>query len=142
MVDVVTAEQRSRMMAGIRGKNTKPEIIVRTGLFKRGFRYRLNDKRLPGKPDLVFPKYGAVIFINGCFWHKHNCHLFKWPKTNSEFWKKKLTANAERDRKNVALLRESGWRVSTVWECALKGKSAEEVSKEIENLSIWLQGET
>ena len=93
MVDVVTPEKRSAMMSGIKGKNTKPEFIVRKALFKRGFRYTLHNKNLPGKPDLVFARYKAVVFVNGCFWHGHNCHLFKWPKSNPEFWKEKITNN-------------------------------------------------
>lgn len=138
MVDVVSPSKRSEMMSGIKGKNTKPEIIVRKALFKRGFRYRLHHKGLPGKPDLVFPKYKAVIFVNGCFWHGHNCHLFKWPKSNPQFWKEKIMGNKERDRKNTKLLSKQNWRVKTIWECALKGKSPNEIEKEIDNLSSWL----
>lgn len=123
MVDVVSAEIRSRMMAGIRGKNTKPEMIIRQGLHGRGFRYLLHDKRLPGKPDLVFPKYRAVIFVHGCFWHGHDCHLFKWPKTRKSFWRKKIERNQTIDQSALAALAESGWRCCVVWECALKGRS-------------------
>lgn len=121
MADVVSPEVRSRMMSGIRGKNTKPEMTIRRGLHARGFRYVLHDKRLPGKPDLVFPKYRAVIFVHGCFWHGHDCHLFKWPKTRSSFWKMKIERNRILDSLAADKLVLSGWRVCTIWECALKG---------------------
>lgn len=138
MTDIVSPEQRSRMMSGIRGKNTKPELIVRKELFRRGFRYRLHQKNLPGKPDLVFPKYKAVIFVNGCFWHGHECKLFKWPKSNRKFWKEKIKGNIERDKRNLDLLYREGWRVMTTWECALKGKSDNDIKLEIDKLSEWL----
>lgn len=121
-MDVVTPSVRSRMMSGIRGKNTKPELLIRKAMFARGFRYRLHDNSLPGKPDLVFPKYRAIIQINGCFWHGHNCPLFKWPSSRPEFWKEKITGNQQRDITNCQELERMGWRVLTVWECALKGK--------------------
>ncbi len=139
MSDIVSPEKRSEMMAGIKGKDTQPEVIVRKGLFRYGFRYRLHDKKLPGKPDLTFPKYKAVIFVNGCFWHGHDCKLFKWPKSNPEFWKKKITGNKERDKKNIHLLREQGWRTITIWECALKGKSFDDTAREIDKLAKWLK---
>ena len=141
MVDVVSPAKRSEMMSGIKGKNTKPEIIVRGALFKRGFRYLLHYKGLPGKPDLVFPKYKTVVFVNGCFWHGHDCHLFKWPKSNPEFWKKKITGNQKRDRKNEKLLTDQGWRVNTIWECALKGKSSNDINSEIDKLAKCLVSE-
>jgi len=127
------------MMAGIRSKNTKPELIVRKALHKEGFRYRLHDKRLPGKPDLVFPKYNAVIFIHGCFWHEHNCHLFKWPKTRKQFWREKITKNKEVDQRNYKKLKEEGWYILTVWECALKGKTRRSFDNIIERISTWLE---
>src|SRR5690606_10217746 len=123
LADVVSAEKRSQMMSGIRGKDTTPEMIIRKGLHARGFRYRLHDRKLPGKPDLVFPAYKAVIFIHGCFWHVHDCHLFKWPSSRPEFWKQKLTGNIEKDQENFAALERDGWRILTVWECALKGRT-------------------
>lgn len=123
MTDVVDKKTRSRMMSGIKGKNTKPELIIRKGLFARGFRYRLHDKRLPGRPDLVLPKYNAVIFVHGCFWHGHDCHLFKWPKTRPAFWRKKIGRNRERDTEVCNSLKEEGWYILTVWECALKGRT-------------------
>ena len=110
------------MMAGIRGKNTKPEIIVRRGLHALGFRYRLHDRKLPGKPDLVFPARQAVIFVHGCFWHGHDCERFKLPATRRDFWLKKLEANQARDKRNISALLSEGWRVMVVWECATRGR--------------------
>ena len=110
------------MMSGIRAKDTKPELIIRRGLFANGLRYKLHDQKLPGKPDLVFPKYRTVIFINGCFWHGHDCNLFKLPSTNRAFWEKKIITNQLNDARNKTLLLAAGWRVVTIWECAIKGK--------------------
>jgi len=137
-MDVVSPEKRSQMMAGIRSKDTKPEIIIRKALHARGFRYRLHSKNIPGKPDLVLKKYNAVIFIHGCFWHRHDCHLFKWPSTRKEFWKKKIEGNVERDRKNRKLLQEQGWRIATIWECALKGKTKLDPDVFVDRLSEWI----
>lgn len=115
------AKARSYNMSRIRGKDTKPEVIVRKFLFSKGFCYRKNDPRLPGKPDIVLPKYRTVIFVNGCFWHMHEgCKYFVWPKHNAEFWEKKIRDNAERDRRNCLKLEGQGWKVLTVWECSLK----------------------
>lgn len=122
MTDIVDPETRSRMMSGIRGKNTKPEILIRSLLHRRGFRFRVNVRDLPGKPDMVLPKYHSVIFIHGCFWHGHNCPLFRLPKTNEDFWKNKIGGNRIRDQKTVQTLIEKGWRVCIVWECAIRGK--------------------
>lgn len=108
-------------MAAIKGGNTKPEILIRRHLHSLGFRYRLHDSRLPGKPDLVFPQFHAVLFINGCFWHGHDCNLFRWPRTRPEFWRRKICRNIARDLRNEAELVASDWRVGIVWECALKG---------------------
>lgn len=111
-------------MSRIRSKNTKPEEMVRKYLFSQGFRYRKNDIRLPGKPDIVLPKYKTVIFVNGCFWHKHeNCKHFVWPKTNEDFWRAKINANVSRDQENMKLLSELGWNVIVIWECELKRDS-------------------
>ena len=108
-------------MSCIKGKGTKPEEIVRKYLFSQGFRYRKNDKRLPGTADIVLPKYKTVIFVNGCFWHGHaGCKYFVWPKNNEEFWKKKIEANIFRDQKKTKALEEQGWKVIVVWECELK----------------------
>jgi len=123
MADVHSKATRSKNMAAVSGKNTKPELLIRKGLHRRGFRYRLHDRKLPGKPDMVFPKYNAVIFVNGCFWHRHDCHLFKWPSTRIEFWESKINGNKARDIETVKQLKSMGWRVLTVWECSLKGKT-------------------
>mgnify|MGYP001039645627 FL=1 len=123
MADVLTKEQRHRNMAAIHGKNTQPEILVRKFLFSRGFRYRLNHPRLPGHPDLVLHKYRTVIFVNGCFWHGHeNCKYFRLPKTNIDFWQKKIGRNKERDKKEQCQLATMGWHCITIWECQLKPK--------------------
>lgn len=121
MVDVVDGQTRSRMMSGIRGTDTKPELTVRLSIHARGFRYRLHGKDLPGKPDIILPKYRAVVFVHGCFWHCHDCHFFKWPKTRKLFWKEKLTKNMIRDRENIDALLDFGWRVLVIWECSIKG---------------------
>ena len=120
--DVLTLEQRRLVMSRIRGKDTKPEMLMRRGLHGRGLRYRLHGKNIPGKPDMVFPKYRTVVFVHGCFWHGHGCSLFKWPKTRAAFWKDKIERNMARDRLALAALKADEWRVLVVWECALKGK--------------------
>ena len=120
-MDNHSKEVRSYNMSRIRSKNTKPEELVRKSLFAVGLRYRKNDKRLPGHPDIVFPKYKTVVFVNGCFWHGHEgCRYFVWPKSNTEYWEKKITGNIERDKRMYAMLRETGWRVIIVWECNLR----------------------
>lgn len=125
-------------MSGIRGNNTRIEVLIRKALFAKGFRYRLNLKTLPGKPDMVFPRYRAVILVHGCFWHQHDCHLFKWPQTRTEFWEQKIKGNKARDRSVFSLLRANGWRVLTVWECALKGKTRLEMPDLLERIASWL----
>ena len=126
MADVHSVEVRSYNMSRIRSKDTKPEELVRKYLFSKGFRYRKNDVRLPGKPDIVLPKYKTVIFVNGCFWHGHQgCRYFVWPKNNAEFWKKKISDNIQRDDKICRLLKELGWNVIVIWECELKPSVAE-----------------
>lgn len=110
-------------MSGIRGKDTKPEMIVRRALHKAGFRYRLHVKDLPGKPDIVLPKYRTVIFVHGCFWHKHNCKYFKWPKTRPDFWKEKIEGNVERDKKHLSMISSMGWKSLIIWECEIKENS-------------------
>lgn len=123
-MDVHTKEVRSYNMSQIKNKNTKPEEIVRKYLFSCGLRYRKNDKRLPGHPDIVLPKYKTVILINGCFWHVHEgCKYFKWPGSNVEFWKNKLSENKRRDVVKIQALKELGWKVIVVWECELKGNN-------------------
>ncbi len=125
-------------MAAIKGKNTKPELLIRSALHKLGFRYSLQNKRLPGNPDLYFRKYNAVLFVHGCFWHGHGCHLFKWPKTREEFWREKITANVERDARNIEALISSGIRVCVVWECALKGRHGVGTVVVAESIGGWL----
>lgn len=118
MVDVVDKATRSRMMAGVRGKDTKPELIVRSYLHRHGFRYRLHVKDLSGKPDIVLPKYRAVVFVHGCFWHQHpGCKYAVMPSNNKEFWKKKLEGNVTRDKENLKALAEAGWHCLVIWEC-------------------------
>ncbi len=138
MTDVVSREKRSQMMAGIGRKDTKPELIIRKGLHAQGFRYRLHDRKLPGKPDLVFPRYKSVILVNGCFWHGHSCHLFKWPSTRIQFWREKISATVERDCRMRKELDCEGWRILTVWECALKGKTRRPMEEVVETASRWL----
>lgn len=122
MADNHTKEIRSKNMSHIRSTNSKPEEIVRKYLFSQGLRYRKNVRALPGCPDIVLPKYKTVIFVNGCFWHKHNCSRFVWPSSNQDYWKSKILRNAERDQENRRRLEELGWRVITIWECELKKK--------------------
>lgn len=122
MADILTAEQRRLNMSRIQGKDTKPEMLIRRRLHASGLRYRLHDRKLPGRPDLVFPRYGAVVFVHGCFWHAHGCALSKLPATRQEFWEQKLAENADRDRRAIGALRADGWRVLVVWECALRGR--------------------
>ena len=120
MADNHSKEVRSMNMSHIRSKNTKPEEMVRKYLFSKGFRYRKNVRKLPGCPDIVLPKYKTVIFVNGCFWHKHDCPRFVWPSSNQEYWIPKITSNVERDERNYSMLRNEGWTVIIVWECELK----------------------
>lgn len=121
MGDVLTPEQRRLNMSRIRGRDTKPEIILRRGLHGVGLRFRLHAPNLPGRPDLVFPKFRAVLLVHGCFWHGHDCPMFKLPGTRTEFWATKIEGNRARDIRTVAALRDSGWRTMVVWECSLKG---------------------
>ena len=131
-MDDKTPEQRSINMSHIRSKDTKPEEIVRKYLFARGIRYRKNDTRYPGKPDLVLPKYHTVIFINGCFWHQHGCSRSTLPKTNQDYWIPKIQRNVERDRQNIKALEDAGWKVIVIWECELKKKTLEETMNSVE----------
>ena len=123
MVDVHDSLTRSRNMSAIKSKNTKPELVIRKGLFALGFRYRLHAKGLPGSPDIVLKKYKTCIFVNGCFWHMHDCDLFVLPKSNTDFWMEKLTANKLRDTKNKLKLSALGWKVIVVWECRFTGRN-------------------
>lgn len=137
MADVVDKLTRSRMMSGIRGKNTKPERVIRSVLHSAGFRYRVHVSDLPGKPDLVFPKYKAVILVHGCFWHRHaGCWWNTNPASNSEFWNVKFAQNVQRDAQNIADLEDLGWRVAVVWECALRLPKKEQIASVI---GAWLE---
>ena len=144
MADVHSSETRSYNMSRIRNKDTKPEELVRKYLFSKGFRYRKNDVRLPGKPDIVLPKYKAVVFVNGCFWHGHtSCRYFVWPKNNSKFWREKIIGNIARDQKNYELLRALGWNVFVIWECELKRSVMEKtLDALINNIKQGLQSAT
>ena len=136
MTDKISRAERSRNMSRIKNKDTKPEMIVRKYLFAQGFRYRLHDKKLMGKPDLVLPKYRAVIFIHGCFWHRHkDCPLAYTPKSREEFWSKKFESNVKRDKLVMETLHHEGWRILTIWECALRSK---DMSRHLENTAKWL----
>ncbi|MBU0727039.1 MAG: very short patch repair endonuclease [Alphaproteobacteria bacterium] len=138
MPDVVDQQTRSRMMAGIRGKDTKPELAIRRGLHARGFRFRLHVGNVPGKPDLVLPRFRAAIFVNGCFWHHHDCHLFKIPSTRTEFWSQKIARNVERDAIVREQLTRQSWRFLVVWECALKGRTRLALDDVIGRIAQWL----
>ena len=148
-MDKLTPQQRHKIMAAIRGKNTKPEMIVRRGLWKRGFRYRLNHKRLPGHPDLVLKKYRTCIFINGCFWHGHlvdsrtmeSSACCKIPTTNHDFWVAKISRNQQRDIEEQKRLAEMGWHCITIWECELKPSKREDTLKSLAYTlnKIWLE---
>lgn len=122
-MDIWDKKKRSEVMSKIRSKNTKPEVMLRKALFAKGYRYRINYKKLPGKPDIVFPKYKTAIFVNGCFWHGHEgCKIAHIPKTNQVFWIDKITRNKERDIQNIILLEKSGWKVITIWKCDITSK--------------------
>ena len=139
MIDTVHPAVRSRMMAGIRGRDTKPELILRRAMHARGLRYRLHDRKLPGRPDLVFRRFRAVCFVHGCFWHRHEgCRYATDPATRQLFWQAKFRANVERDRRVREDLRDAGWRVAIVWECALQKARADWTSL---TLDRWLRGD-
>ena len=122
MPDIYSKSKRSQIMSKISGKETKPEIFIRKFLFSKGFRFRKNDKRYPGKPDIVLPKYKTIIFIHGCFWHGHNCPAGKLPETNREFWKNKIQGNIIRDQNNIKELKSLGWKIITIWQCEINNK--------------------
>lgn len=125
-------------MARIRGRDTRPELVIRRGLHARGYRYRLHDRKLPGRPDLVFPGRRAAILVHGCFWHGHDCHLFRWPDTRAVFWREKIGRNRERDVATRASLRDAGWRLLEIWECALKGRTRRSPAEVIARAAAWL----
>ena len=139
MVDVVDKATRSRMMAGIRAKNTKPEVALRSALHRLGFRFRIHDRKLPGRPDIVFPRYRAAVQVHGCFWHRHEgCRFTTNPSSNAEFWQAKFQANATRDRAAELKLQENGWRIGVVWECAIRERGAADIAAQ---LASWLRTE-
>ena len=139
MTDIVPPETRSRMMSGIRGKDTRPELALRRALYAAGFRYRLHVRSLPGKPDVVLPKYTAVCLVHGCYWHRHpDCPYATTPATRPEFWTRKFRSNVERDKRQLRQLQAMGWRVAVIWECALNQEGPSIV---VERLSRWLHGQ-
>lgn len=146
-MDILTPEQRSAQMSRIRGSDTKIELLVRKALHARGFRYRLGGAGLPGRPDIVLPRYKAVVFVHGCFWHGHECALFRLPKTRSEFWRSKIQSNQQRDKRVLQQLQQMGWRTKVVWECSLRTATDSALEALVADISDWLvasdrQGET
>jgi DNA mismatch endonuclease (patch repair protein) len=128
------------MMSGIRGRNTKPEMLIRSLLHRQGFRFRLHVRDLPGKPDIVLPRHSAAIFVHGCFWHGHDCPFFKWPTTRAEFWREKIQRNRVNDLKARRELQTVGWRVGIVWECAVRGKG-KDIDDLASRLEEWLRSD-
>jgi DNA mismatch endonuclease (patch repair protein) len=128
-------------MAAVRARDTKPELMIRRALHGAGLRYRLNVRDLPGKPDIVLPRYRAVVFVHGCFWHRHECDLFRWPESRTEFWREKLDANAARDVKAADALEEAGWRQAVIWECALKGRKKRNFQDTMQRLIAWIRSD-
>ena len=138
MTDIVDKATRSRMMSGVRGRNTKLELVIRKALHARGFRYRVHVAGLAGKPDIVLPRFSAVILVHGCFWHGHDCPLFRLPGTHTDFWHAKISRNRERDGEVLDALVGDGWRCLTVWECALRGPGRRELSSVLDQVVAWL----
>lgn len=138
-MDVLTPAQRRLNMSRIRGKDTKPEMLIRRGLHAAGLRYRLHLRSLPGAPDLVFPRYRTVIFVHGCFWHGHRCRLFRTPDTRRDFWEQKIASNRSRDKRARRKLQAQGWRVLTVWECALKGSGRQPLADLIYSCNVFIR---
>lgn len=138
-MDIVDRATRARMMSGIHDKDTKPEMLIRKRLHRQGFRFRVHVRTLSGKPDLVLPRYRAVIFVHGCFWHGHECPLFKWPQTRVEFWREKINRNRANDKRVVAALLADSWRVCVVWECTLR-QNTDAIGSLIVQIADWLRG--
>lgn len=130
------------MMSGIRAKNTRPELALRKALHARGFRYRLHSAGVPGKPDIVLPRYRAAVFVHGCFWHGHDCHLFRLPKTRTDFWREKIGRNQTRDAIVTGELAEQGWRQLAIWECAIRGRTKIGLEAAVNQTVAWLEGDT
>jgi len=141
MTDVHSKKIRSKNMAAIKGKNTKPEIKIAEALCKRKIKFKTHVKELPGNPDFVLKDFGAVIFVHGCFWHEHHCHLFHWPSTRKNFWKEKIHKNLLRDRRNERLLKQEGWWILKIWECALKGKKKIDFNILMDRVENWIRYE-
>jgi DNA mismatch endonuclease, patch repair protein len=138
--DIVDPQTRSRMMSGIRGKDTKPELVVRKALHALGFRYRLHPKEAPGKPDFVLSRYRAAVFVHGCFWHGHNCSLFRLPSTRTEFWKAKIDGNRTRDAVVLDRLQEQGYRTLVIWECSFRGPDKIGLEATVSETAGWIKG--
>ena len=140
MPDIVDPETRSRIMSSIRGKDTKPELIIRHALHAKGFRYRLHACDVPGRPDIVFPRFRSAVFVHGCFWHGHDCPLFRLPGTRVEYWKAKIERNKKRDDEVATMLLDSGWRYFVVWECAIRGRGKLPLDAVISEIASWIRG--
>lgn len=138
-MDIISPERRSALMSRIKGKDTKIELEVRRGLHALGFRYRLGGAGLPGRPDIVLPKYRTVVFVHGCFWHGHDCHLFRLPKTRTEFWKAKIDANRARDNQVAEQLKSLGWHVIDLWECSLRGVGLPQRQQVLDQLAEYIR---
>lgn len=141
MTDVHDRQTRSRNMAAIKGSNTKPELRVRKEFHRRGLRYSLKNKLIPGRPDLVLSKYRVAVFIHGCFWHRHHCNYFKLPKSNTEFWNNKINANVKRDTEVIRQITAAGYRILIIWECSFKGKNKEDPDVLFERILYWIRTE-
>ena len=140
MADIVDPETRSRMMAGIHSKGTRPETLVRSLLHKRGLRFARTSSGLAGRPDVVLPRWNVAVFVNGCFWHMHECELFRMPGSNRMFWERKLSANRMRDMKNVQSLLVDGWKVLTIWECSVRGANAmRQLERNMDRVAAWIR---
>jgi DNA mismatch endonuclease (patch repair protein) len=139
-MDVLTPDQRRRNMSLIRGKDTKPELLLRRGLHAAGLRFRLHAANLPGRPDIIFPRHRAIVLVHGCFWHDHRCPLCKAPTTRPEFWIKKIAGNRARDGRNALALKRAGWRLLTVWECSLRGPARRQLTEVISECAIFIRG--
>lgn len=140
MADNLDKATRSRIMAAIRSTDTRPELVVRRGLHARGFRFRLHGKGLPGRPDLVLRRYRTVVFVHGCFWHGHDCRLFRMPRTRTEYWEAKIRRNRERDAETAASLGAAGWRCLTVWECGVQNLKGEDLAAVLDRIAGWILG--
>lgn len=142
IMDIVSREKRRSMMSGIRSKDTKPEMRIRKALYSRGYRYRLHSSKIPGKPDIIMRKCNAVIFIHGCFWHGHNCKLFRLPKTRTAFWENKINTNRKRDRQVISMLQKDGWRIAVIWECSMRGKGKMNFKDLMDRLTDWIESDS